>query len=105
MSTAVPSKRLLRPHTPPPGRGLAGVLILLFTAFHIAHYTLGTISTAQVTINGETKTVSYLELREEPSDPKSHPDVYAMTWAGFHHPVIATLYILAQLVLITHLSH
>ncbi len=82
-----------------------GVLILLFTAFHIAHYTLGMVSTAQVEINGRTTTVNYLELREEPSDPKSHPDVYAMTYAGFHHPVIAVLYILAQLVLILHLSH
>jgi succinate dehydrogenase / fumarate reductase, cytochrome b subunit len=82
-----------------------GVIILLFTAFHIAHYTLGVVSTAQIEVNGQTQSVNYLDLRENPADPKSHHDVYAMTWFGFHHPLISVLYILAQLALILHLSH
>lgn len=75
-----------------------GVAILAFVIFHIAHYTLGLIQT--VDVNGVA--TNLLDLR----DPVSgHHDVYAMTWYGFHSPILSILYIVAQLFLIMHLSH
>ena len=87
---------------------LSGLLILAFTLFHIAHYTLGAVQPvpAEVVKDGtpaqvETKEVSMLELR----DAKGRHDVYRMMILGFTNPLIAILYIVAQLVLMLHLSH
>ena len=74
-----------------------GLLIFVFLLFHLAHYTFGWIGTA--TVNGET--VSYLDLK----DGNGLHDVYSMTILGFRNPIIAVLYILAQLLLMMHLSH
>jgi succinate dehydrogenase / fumarate reductase cytochrome b subunit len=84
---------------------LTGILIFLFTAFHIAHYTLGIVSRAEVESGAGWESKGYLDLRVNPTDPASHQDVYAMMWAGFHNPIIVGLYILAQVILVLHLSH
>jgi succinate dehydrogenase / fumarate reductase, cytochrome b subunit len=75
-----------------------GLVIFVFLLFHLAHYTFGWIGHA--TINNQP--VSYLELH----DPVSGlHDVYAMTILGFRNPLIAILYIVAQIILAMHLSH
>jgi succinate dehydrogenase / fumarate reductase, cytochrome b subunit len=85
---------------------MSGLVILVFLIFHLAHYTLGVV---QHVPNAEGKIVPVLELREprDPADPNRSPhhDVYAMTYYGFHNPVLAVLYVIAQLILILHLSH
>lgn len=78
----------------------SGLLILAFVIFHIAHYTLGIVQYAPPeSLNGQR--TSFLELR----DPQGHQDVYRMTIIGFSNPIIAVLYVIAQLVLLLHLSH
>jgi len=72
-----------------------GLLVFLFIAYHIAHFTLGLTQSA----NG----VSFLELRD-PNDASLH-DVYRMTIAGFSSGPVSLLYLAAQVVLFIHLSH
>ena len=74
-----------------------GLLIFAFLLFHLAHFTFGWIGSAKV--NGEQ--VSYLDLK----DGNGLHDVYAMTILGFKNPVIAGLYLVAQVLLLMHLSH
>src|SRR5262249_20086518 len=62
-----------------------GLVILAFTIFHIAHYTLGVVT--GVTINGTY--YNYLELH----DPSGRADVYSMMIYGFRDPVISVLYL------------
>jgi succinate dehydrogenase / fumarate reductase, cytochrome b subunit len=73
-----------------------GILIFVFLLFHLAHFTFGWIGTARV--NGET--VSYLSLHDGPLH-----DVYSMTILGFMNPLVAGLYIIAQVILCLHLNH
>jgi succinate dehydrogenase / fumarate reductase cytochrome b subunit len=85
---------------------VTGLIILAFTVFHIAHFTLGIVEHVQVeSPKGVWEPKTYLEVRENPKDPASHQDVYAMTYVGFHDPTIVGIYILAQIILIVHLSH
>jgi succinate dehydrogenase / fumarate reductase cytochrome b subunit len=100
----------------------SGLVILAFAAFHIAHYTLGVVQPAPQPApteeakkkddkNDETKKkddkpatpieISLLELR----DDKGRHDVYRMMIIGFSHPLVASLYLIAQIVLMMHLSH
>jgi succinate dehydrogenase / fumarate reductase cytochrome b subunit len=76
---------------------LTGLVILVFTVFHIAHYTLGIVKGAPV---GD-HVVNYLELR----DNAGRPDVYSMMIHGFRDPIIAILYLVAQVFLFLHLTH
>jgi succinate dehydrogenase / fumarate reductase cytochrome b subunit len=77
---------------------LTGLMILAFTAFHIAHFTLGVVTSAEVA-DGVYK--NYLELR----DIGYRPDVFSMMIYGFKNPVVAGLYIVAQVFLFLHLTH
>ncbi len=77
---------------------ITGLVILVFTLFHIAHYTLGIVVEAHLP-SGET--VNYLQLR----DAQGRPDVYSMMIYGFRNPIISVLYIIAQLCLFLHLTH
>lgn len=72
-----------------------GLLVFLFIAYHIAHYTLGLTQSA----NG----VNFLELRD-PENAGLH-DVYRMTIAGFSSAPVSLLYLAAQVMLFIHLSH
>ena len=74
-----------------------GIVILAFTAFHLAHYTFGLIHGAEV----DGQIVNYMDLR----DTKGHHDVYAMVIAGFTTWWISAIYLLAQTLLYFHLSH
>ncbi len=85
-----------------------GLAILFFTLFHIAHFTLGVVQPVQEQVavkegekKVETKEVGMLDLR----DDKGRHDVYRMMIHGFSNPIVAVLYILAQLFLMCHLSH
>ena len=74
-----------------------GIVVGLFVLFHLAHYTFGWVTQAEV--NGQA--VNYHDLK----DLKDRQDVYEMTVAGFRNPLIAVLYVVAQLVLFVHLRH
>lgn len=74
-----------------------GVVILLFTAFHLAHYTFGW--THGAVVNGEHH--NYMELH----DAHGRHDVYSMMIAGFTEPWVCVIYILGQALLLVHLSH
>ena len=74
-----------------------GVVILLFTVFHIAHYTLGWIKPAQTPAGP----VHYMSLH----DAEGRHDVYSMVVAGFTEPWVCVIYILSQALLLVHLSH
>lgn len=76
---------------------LTGLLILVFTVFHIAHFTLGIVKGAEV--GGQV--VNYLNLR----DNAGRPDVYSMMIYGFRDPIVAILYLVAQAILFLHLTH
>lgn len=78
---------------------LTGLVIFAFVLYHLAHYTLGIAGGA--TVDG--KTVNFLELHD-PADLHKH-DVYRMVVYGFRNPVVAAIYIVAQVLLILHLSH
>lgn len=80
-----------------------GLVILAFVLFHLAHYTFGAFGTIKAK-NETTKTlvdVSYLEIL----DDKGRHDVYSMALAGFQNDAVCVLYVIAQLMLMIHLSH
>ena len=103
----------------------SGLTILAFTLFHIAHVTLGAVQPAPGTAvkkdeptpalkkdaadelkkkdakPAEPVEVSLLDLK----DDQGRHDVYRMMILGFTHPLIASLYLLAQVLLMMHLSH
>lgn len=72
-----------------------GLLILAFTVYHIAHFTLGLTQTANGT--------NFLAL-ETATDPKLH-DVYRMMIVGFTNPFVSITYLAAQIVLFIHVRH
>ena len=80
-----------------------GILVLLYVLLHVAHFTLGWVKPAHVLdpATGQTIAVNYLDLH----DAKGRHDVYGMVVAGFTNPVIAVIYVVAQLVLFLHLRH
>jgi succinate dehydrogenase / fumarate reductase, cytochrome b subunit len=78
-----------------------GLVIFAFLVFHLSHYTFGWIGTAQVVSGADVKPIGYLDLH----DPAGRHDVYSMTILGFMNPVVSILYIVAQLLLLMHLSH
>ena len=74
-----------------------GAVVGLFIIFHLAHFTFGLVTEADV--NG--KMVPYLELK----DAQGRHDVYSMIVAGFRTPWLSVLYIVANLALFAHLLH
>ena len=80
-----------------------GVVILLFTLFHLAHYTFGWLVDVKVTdpVTGNVVWKNYLSL----TDAKGHHNVYEMMVAGFSNSFLALLYLLAQIGLFVHLRH
>lgn len=80
-----------------------GSVILLFVLFHLAHYTLGYISTTEARheVTKKIVQVNYLDL----IDDKGRHDVYSMVVAGFNNPVVCGIYIAAMIFLVLHLSH
>jgi succinate dehydrogenase / fumarate reductase cytochrome b subunit len=82
-----------------------GIVIGLFTLFHIAHFTFGWISGVEVRdpATGRLEWTNYLNLKD-PKDPLQH-NVYEMMVAGFSNAPLAVLYIVAQVFLCIHLIH
>ncbi|MEZ6143521.1 MAG: succinate dehydrogenase cytochrome b subunit [Zavarzinella sp.] len=80
-----------------------GAVILLFVLFHLAHFTFGWVSTTMATEKTSLKLVeaNYLEI----TDQSGLRDVYTMVIHGFSNPVIAILYLVAQVFLFLHLQH
>lgn len=74
-----------------------GVVILLFVAFHLAHYTFGWVHGA--TVNGQYH--NYLDMH----DAEHRHDLYSSMIAGFTEPWVCVIYILSQALLLVHLSH
>jgi succinate dehydrogenase / fumarate reductase, cytochrome b subunit len=68
---------------------VSGLTILVFIAYHLAHYTIGL-------FNPE-----FMQLTDE----KGRHHVYNMMVMGFSHPMVSGLYILAQILLAFHLTH
>ena len=82
---------------------VSGLCILAFVLYHLAHFTLGLTQTVPQldAATGQTINASVLSLR----DSRGYHDVYSMVILGFRQPVIAVIYILAQLLLAMHLYH
>lgn len=72
---------------------LSGMVVLLFTLYHLAHFTFH--------VTGLPDN----EFVEQLGDNKSRADVYNMVIAGFSIWYVSALYILAQIFLGLHLSH
>lgn len=80
----------------------SGVVIGLFTLFHLAHYTFAWVHGVEtVDANGRLEWKNYLDLK----DSKGRHDVHRMVVAGFRTPWLCVLYIVAQVVLYVHLLH
>lgn len=75
-----------------------GVVLLLFTGYHLAHYTFGWVHGLE---RPDGSQVNYLSLR----DADGRQDVYSMVISGFTTPWICVIYILTQALLLVHLSH
>jgi succinate dehydrogenase / fumarate reductase cytochrome b subunit len=90
---------------------VSGLVILAFAIFHIAHFTLGVVTPAPVSVrvvNADTKEINtvveyrnYLNLR----DDRDRPDVYSMMLYGFRNPILSVIYLIAQVFLFLHLTH
>jgi succinate dehydrogenase / fumarate reductase cytochrome b subunit len=74
-----------------------GIVVGLFVAFHLAHFTFGWVKKAEVAPGVYQ---NYLELQHD-----GKHDVYSMVVAGFTNPVIVVLYVAAQVFLFVHLLH
>lgn len=68
---------------------ISGLTVLAFIAYHLAHYTIGL-------VNPE-----YMQL----TDAQGRHHVYNMMVMGFSNPVVSAFYIVAQLLLASHVSH
>lgn len=79
-----------------------GIVIGVFTLFHLAHYTFGWVHGVElVQPDGKVFFTNYLAL----TDDKGRHDVYSMVVAGFRTPWIAILYLVSQVPIAVHLSH
>jgi succinate dehydrogenase / fumarate reductase cytochrome b subunit len=79
-----------------------GVVVGLFTLFHLAHYTFGWVKGVQVPdANGQLVFRNYLDL----TDARGRHDVYEMTVAGFSNAWVVAIYLVSQVVLFVHLRH
>ena len=68
---------------------ISGSVILAFVIFHLLHFTLGVIQPATASLE----------------DSAGRHDVYTMVVHGFNNWGIAAFYIVAMLLLMSHLSH
>lgn len=74
-----------------------GIVVLLFLAYHLAHFTLGWVST-------EFGGINYADLRQA-TDAGEQRDLYSHFIISFQQPRIAILYIVGNLALAAHLAH
>ena len=67
----------------------SGLIVLAFLLYHLLHFTLGVVQHDHAML----KTA------------QGHPDVYRMVVLGFKSIVVSGFYIVAQILLASHLSH
>lgn len=88
---------------------LTGLVILAFLLYHLAHFTLGWTQSVTTYEQGHAvATTNYLKLEDEDFKQKTglvRQDVYRMVIDGFRNPIVAVLYVIAQLLLGVHLVH
>lgn len=68
---------------------ISGLIILTFLIYHLLHFTLGVTDPKNFALH----------------DPQGRHDVYNMVIAGFKNPLISGGYILAMVLLFSHLGH
>jgi succinate dehydrogenase / fumarate reductase, cytochrome b subunit len=76
---------------------VSGVIVALFVAYHILHFTTGSIDFTGTYAKG----LPYYAL----ADGTEVPNVYAMVIGGFQNLPTALTYIIANIILAVHLSH
>jgi succinate dehydrogenase / fumarate reductase, cytochrome b subunit len=82
-----------------------GIIIGLFTLFHVAHFTFGWVTGVETRDpqTGQMVWTNYVDLKDA-RDPLRH-NVYEMMVSGFNNVLLASLYIVVQVVLFVHLRH
>jgi succinate dehydrogenase / fumarate reductase cytochrome b subunit len=75
---------------------LSGFVILFFAIYHLGHFTVGVKGFASEGFN---------DRRHLASAGHEVHDVYSMVVRGFSNPIVAGVYVVAQLFLAAHLSH
>jgi succinate dehydrogenase / fumarate reductase cytochrome b subunit len=80
-----------------------GVVVGLFTVFHLVHYTFGWVKGVEVPdpATGQLVFKNYLDL----TDAKGRHNVHEMMVAGFSNVWMVAIYLVAQVVLFVHLRH
>jgi succinate dehydrogenase / fumarate reductase cytochrome b subunit len=74
-----------------------GIVLLFFIVYHIAHFTLGVVHT-------EFGNIDYLTLQQA-TEAGTRRDLYAHVVMSFQQPLIASLYVVANIALAMHLAH
>ncbi|MBI1947470.1 MAG: succinate dehydrogenase cytochrome b subunit [Deltaproteobacteria bacterium] len=67
----------------------SGVLLFMFLAFHLAHFTIGLVDPSSFGLK----------------DAEGQMDVYKMVWIAFKNPVVVVTYVVAQFFVLSHLMH
>ncbi|MCH2101946.1 MAG: succinate:quinone oxidoreductase, partial [Planctomycetes bacterium] len=79
---------------------MSGIIVALFLAYHLMHFTLGWVDFA----GSHVSKLGELELYTL-QDGTQVPNVYTMVIKAFQHPLTSITYVIANLVLALHLSH
>lgn len=75
---------------------VSGSMLAAFIIYHLLHYTLGVVG---------AETFAGNNLTTIPNVAEQVPDAYKMVTAGFSQPVVVGVYVVAMLLLGSHLSH
>lgn len=76
----------------------SGIVVGLFIIFHLAQFTFCWVTGVEI---APGQVVNYVDLK----DKNGYQDVYSMVVAAFRMPILAFIYIVAQIALYLHLSH
>ncbi len=86
---AYAKKRRLRTTPAALWMAASGVLLLAFLVFHLNHFTTGLFDPASFGLK----------------DDQGRQDVYRMVWVAFSNPGLVVAYVVAQVVVLSHLLH
>lgn len=85
----------------------SGVVVLAFIVFHLLHFTIGVVQPEAFDVHEVLK--NGLWVREANVDKLPHElvrhDAYTMFILGFQNPILAATYMVATLLLASHLRH
>ena len=82
-------KKTMRTNPASLSMAVTGLVVLGFIVFHILHYTVGVVVPVDYALE----------------DAKGRHDVFEMVWRGFHTPWIVAIYVIGQVVVLSHLTH